>query len=116
MKSQNHPNRGKRLSDTTYHYTPNAGEEPGDVTCGVCGTVMDVKRNVEGPRSLAGAMSGLHRKYDEFTCSNAGERWHQQVVLLNMEASRTSSGWIEESLRREATHVLLTRQTTKDLD
>ncbi len=105
----------KKLGDTQYRYTPNAGTVEDDVHCGVCGDMMLVKRDCYGPRSYAQAVAGGNSLYDEFTCPNMAAGWHTQVVALRREANRTSSGKITAMLKDEIEQVLKTREPTKQI-
>lgn len=73
--------------------------------CGICSTPMRVKRNVNGPTSSAGALSGSSHLYDEFTCPNLAEDWHEEVARLLYEAysyiSRHPIKDVEEMVKKE---------------
>lgn len=53
--------------------------------CGVCGSPMNVRRNVLGPTGLAEAMSGNKHLHDKFTCPKKTESWHIKIYRLKMK-------------------------------
>lgn len=62
--------------------------EPGKVKkikCGVCGTQMNVERNVLGPTSWASAMAGFKYRHDRFWCPFVSQNWHQGITDLKSE-------------------------------
>lgn len=64
---------------------PNQGEV-NKAKCGICGTQMSVRRNVNGPTSFSEAMARGAHLHDSFTCPHLMERWHTGIVNLKMEA------------------------------
>jgi hypothetical protein len=64
---------------------PNPGEVK-QAKCGICGTRMNVERNVLGPTGFAEAMAGRAHSHDCFTCPHLSERWHRKIASLKMEA------------------------------
>jgi hypothetical protein len=100
-------------------FTPNA-DTVDHVTCKVCGTKCDVKRNVVGPRSSAAAMAvaagqDANAVYDHFFCSNSGYPWHDQALVLLLKARDTPSAVEEKALREEATKIILSKAATKEV-
>ena len=62
---------------------------PGKVAqedCGICGTPMNVKRDVNGPTGYAEAISRKTHLHDAFSCPHLGEDWHKRINILRMEA------------------------------
>lgn len=55
------------------------------VNCGVCGTQMNVKRNVLGSTSFASSMAGIKRRHDRFICPFLNEDWHRGILNLKAE-------------------------------
>lgn len=53
--------------------------------CGVCNSLMNVKRNVLGPTSLAEAMAQKKHEHDSFFCPNHGRDWHEKIRLLKVD-------------------------------
>ncbi|MDO8466895.1 MAG: hypothetical protein Q7S83_02015 [bacterium] len=53
-------------------------------TCGVCGSPMNVERNVLAPTGLAEAMSGNKHLHDRFTRPNKTRDWHAEINRLLM--------------------------------
>lgn len=105
----------KTLGNTQSRYTPDPGTHPDDevILCGVCGAETTCRRNVNGPRGFAMAMSGSKSPHDVYSCPLRDEDWHQQVVALRREASGTSSKKLETMLLEEAEEVLSNRLATK---
>ncbi len=93
-------------------FTPKP-EEYDSATCGLCGTNMDVQRNVFGPTSFGGAMLKRGHLHDWFECPNRREDWHIQVKKILREAQKTSSTALQELLEKDAKKVLKTRKATK---
>ena len=54
-------------------------------TCGVCGSPMNITRNILGPTGLAEAMSGNRHLHDRFTCPKKTENWHKEIYRLKVE-------------------------------
>lgn len=55
------------------------------VECGVCGTNMNVTRNVIGSTSYAETISGGKHRYDNFECPQRGKIWHRQIYKLKSD-------------------------------
>ena len=53
--------------------------------CGVCGTEMNVRRNVLGPTSSAEAMAGRKHRHDSFACPHVAEDWHKRIDQLKFD-------------------------------
>ncbi len=102
-------------SNTQYSYTPDPGtiEEP--VECGVCGEKMKCRRNVNGPRGFAMAMSGSKQLHDSFDCPHREQDWHKQAVALREEARATASAIFQTALEKEADEIVSTRKSTKTI-
>jgi hypothetical protein len=91
--------------------------EPGEVkemTCDICGTVMDVTRNAEGPTSSVMAMAKLTRVHDFFRCHHREKDWHRQAKALLKLANDTPSLELAKMFEKEAKRdVLHNRKATK---
>lgn len=63
--------------------------EPGQVAqaeCGICGTRMNVERNVLGPTGFAENLAGGKHLHDRFLCPNLAASWHDEIVIIKMAA------------------------------
>ena len=92
--------------------------DPGTVesyNCLACGSLMNVERDIKSSNSFAGAMCGLNRKHDLFTCSKSNEDWHQQVVGLMLEQKKTKSAKISKILQEEIEEILSSEKVTKKI-
>lgn len=105
-----------RLPPLQMYYTPDLGEVPeGDIVlCGVCGNKCTERRNVNGPRGWAQAMSKGKSLHDSFKCPSHKERWHEQALKLLKMAQDTPSLLIANLYEKEAKEILETRKTTKN--
>ena len=81
--------------------------------CGVCGTNMDVQRDVYGPTSFGAAMGKTGRDHDAFHCPYSDDDWHQQAKTLHRAARETPSRILSDLFYREALTLCKTRQATK---
>lgn len=81
--------------------------------CKACGSDMNVKRNIPSACSWAGAMAGLNRKHDLFTCPESDKNWHKQVVSLIIEQQQTKSSKLTKILQEEIDEILLNKKPTK---
>ena len=68
---------------------PNPGEVE-QVECGICGTQMNVERNINGPTCFAEAIGRMGHLHDCFTCPRLAEKWHRKIIYLKMEAIANS--------------------------
>jgi hypothetical protein len=88
------------------------------VTCKICGTKCDVKRNVSGPRTMAESMAGKDvRKdnpHDHFFCPHSGYPWHNQALAILLQARINPSAAITKILEEEAKQIVLTKHSTKE--
>lgn len=92
--------------------------EPGEresMTCPVCNEEMEVKRNVTGPTSWAGAIMRKEHLHDTFTCNNAGKKWHKQVRKLREEILATPSAKLAEIFQGEIEQILVRKRCTKEV-
>lgn len=103
----------KLESKTQSRYSPDPGTVEGPVKCGVCGEIMDVSRNVDGPTNFVMAMGGSKRLHDAFSCPCNGEDWHNQAIAIREEAKQTASATLQGMLEREADRIVLVRKATK---
>lgn len=78
---------------------------------------MEVKRNVLRTKSKygTGLPPELVKHEDIFTCSNAGQEWHTQLIALIKEIERTPSQKIAELIQSEIQEIKEKRQPTKKL-
>jgi hypothetical protein len=78
--------------------------------CKACSKEMDVKKGVPG-RGY-----GMHRstERDVFTCSQSGEKWHDQVIALMKFQLKTPSASISLLVEKEIRDILATKTTTKE--
>ena len=93
-----------------------ATSKPGQfesLDCGICGTTMDVKRNVNGPTNFASAMSGNKYLHDSFTCPHIDEMWHLQAKKIQKMANKSPSKITEKMLLNEAADIIAKQQETK---
>ena len=104
-----------KLGDTQYRYTPDIGIVPEgeEARCGVCGDLMNERRNCLGARGFAQAMAGSKSNYDEFLCPNHLEKWHEQVVALRQEIKKTPSRTLAILMEQEVKDILENREPTK---
>jgi len=104
-------------ADTQSRYTPDCGKVPvGEkVTCGVCGAVMNERRNVSGPRSWAQAISRGSSPHDVFECPHMNEDWHKQVVALRRKARNSVSKKLADMMLQEADEILSSKTATKKI-
>lgn len=100
---------------TQSRYTPDAGEVE-TVYCGVCDSVMEVQRNVNGPRGWVQAMGRGNSSHDVFNCSLRENDWHKQVVAIRKESRNTSSQKLKNMLLDEADEILKDRKATIQVD
>lgn len=70
-------------------------------TCAVCDSIMDVRRNVNGPIGSIQAQFGVKTLHDEFTCPLANEDWHEHAQKLKYEMNDTASVSIQRVLMAE---------------
>ncbi len=76
--------------------------KPGTVKaarCGICGSLMNVKRNVLGPTGWAESMAHQGHLHDSFTCPNLNKDWHEKIVNLKSEARSTACDKIKKILK-----------------
>src|SRR5258708_3564330 len=74
--------------------------------CGICGSQMNVRRNVLGATSSIEAMSHKKHLHDSFECPRVRENWHEQIVSLKYEANETASSSIKKILEEEIKGIL----------
>lgn len=90
--------------------------EPGKVErsyCNACDEEMDVERNVECATGMAEAMAGRKHLCDRFTCPNAGQDWHNQLIALRQLIDRTPSRTLAGLVQAEVNEIMQRRQPTK---
>src|SRR5688572_27744985 len=100
----------------TYHKGYDSfSSDPGTVSSGnclACGVVLDVKRNVDGPTSWAEAVGKKSHLHDSFTCPNAGEDWHTQLIKLMEYRKSLPSRRLRDIIDGEIDELKLTRVST----
>lgn len=94
------------------YFTPPPGKVD-SMTCRVCGSNMNLKRNVNGPTGWAESVGGGKHLHDTFSCSFAGEKWHDQALRLKKLAEETPSFEIQKIYEKEADEIIETRTPTK---
>lgn len=96
----------------TDRFTPDPGTVE-EVSCGICGEPMDVKRNVVDARSYVESISGSKFTHDVFICPHRQKTWHQQAKELMRLARKTPSSYLQAIYQNEAEQVLKSREPTK---
>jgi len=99
-------------SDTQDVFMPDPGTHE-KVECGVCGTEMNVRRDIQGPTSYVMVIGGSSRKHDFFSCPHREEKWHKQVVELRKFMRTCPSARLNEIVQSEINFVLSERQPTR---
>lgn len=74
--------------------------------CGICGSQMNVKRNVLDATSSIEKMCHSKHRHDSFTCPNINKSWHEKIVNLKYEAYDTASNKIKKILEKEMAELL----------
>ena len=74
--------------------------------CKVCGAECDVQRDVIGPTSWGGAMAGINRKHDVFTCPHSNKAWHMQALRLIKMADDMPSPTIADIMRQDLEAII----------
>jgi len=95
-------------------FTPDAGTTQA-LFCVACLQNMDVQRNVDyrGGNSITGPSDGPSRKIDKFTCPNAGQDWHDQVIAIRRLQRDTPSQTFVDLVEVEIQQIIKTRRPTK---
>lgn len=105
---------GKHYHSGYDYFTPDPGTEK-SMKCRACGFEMDVARGVEvGSRWGHLSPDPQKRKVDKFTCTHAGEKWHNQAIELKKLIGRTPSQVISSLVEAELHQIISTRKPTKD--
>lgn len=93
--------------------------DPGTVQsakCGICGTEMEVTRNVNGPTQFVMAVSGAKRLHDAFFCPHYKDDWHKRVSDLWGEIGiGTKSAKIKKLIREEIGEILKKRKVPEEM-
>ena len=74
--------------------------------CKICGQSCEVDRGVNGPTSFGGAMKGIDRLHDRFTCPNHGEPWHEQALDLFMAIEKHPSPSIKRIMEGDLKKII----------
>jgi len=93
-------------------FTPDAGLFE-NCNCGICGSVMNVKRNLNGATSYIEAMAKTKHLHDYFSCPNREKDWHIQAKRILEVAQQTPSKITEDALIKEANDIVFHREATK---
>jgi hypothetical protein len=94
-------------------FSANPGEKE-NATCHTCGDAMEVERNVNAATGWAEAMAKRSHLHDRFTCPNAGEKWHQQIIVLMKALGKSPSAALDAIYEKEIDVIKLTRKPTKE--
>ena len=79
--------------------------------CGICGTKMNVERNVRGFANWAEAVADKTHLHDHFTCPHLLASWHKKIFYLKWEAHahsvriRSTKG-IKNALEKKVKKIL----------
>lgn len=74
---------------------------------------MLVDRNVRRTMGKMGQPLPEELVQDIFTCPNAGQDWHSQIIALGRERQATASKKLDDLLAEEIRDILITREATK---
>jgi hypothetical protein len=94
-----------RMSEGCDTFMPSPGTY-GTMECGVCGETCDVKRDINGPTSWAGAMSGTPRDHDLFTCPNREKSWHIHALNLFKEMNSSFSPSLRRIMQQDFNEII----------
>jgi len=112
---------GEKKPTVSYHsgfdiFTPDAGTRTA-MYCIACGYEMSVARGVpySGRRWAASKDSELPnpRIVDKFTCDNAGQDWHDQVIVLKRLQRDLPSRILSDLIEPEIGQIITTKTPTK---
>jgi len=98
-----------------YDYFAYDPGEQNSMNCQLCGSVMDVTRNVYGPTSFGEAMGHGSHKHDEFRCPHTREEWHAKALNIIIEAEETASDRLAGMLKEEAQEIIDAARLVKKL-
>ncbi len=85
-------------------FTPDCDTEE-KIYCRACGSKMDIQRRVHDYRSWSDFTARIKSYFDVFTCPNSGKPWHDQVIALKIEISKTASTKIERIIQEEIDYI-----------
>ena len=78
--------------------------------CNICGTECLVERSLPVRLGVIAAMAGLEQPrdkfYDEFSCPNLKEKWHEQAVKLVKEIEKTPSKRLAQLMQQDLEDLL----------
>lgn len=83
--------------------------EPGihsECSCRVCGSIMDVHRNVNGPTSWASAIAEKLTLHDSFSCPHSETEWHNKAAEICSEIDDISSSVIKKLMKAEVSEII----------
>jgi hypothetical protein len=106
----------KKEKIMSHGFLDRATPDPGEylrIDCGVCGTDMDVERNVIGATGMAESMAMRSHLHDVFWCPLKEDDWHIQAKSIQEEARKTPSKILEDALIDEARWIIESRCATK---
>jgi hypothetical protein len=92
-----------RVGYETFYVIPLTVEE---MSCRVCGSKCDVKRDVPGPRQFVSAASSGSGLYDVFTCPHGGKVWHDKALQLAVAIDDTPSKRVAALMRQDLEDLL----------
>lgn len=89
--------------------------DPGEVEswdCKVCGDTCDVRRDITGRRSSTSPHKSPH---DLFTCSNAGEPWHDQALEISKALLKMPAPSVRALMEGDLARIRIARERWKIL-
>lgn len=88
------------------YFTPDPGGEPYTKFCRVCGQLLEVEKNINGPTSWAESMGKMKHLHDRWKCPIAKEKWHQDAADLLMRAMGETSPSLKALLEKDAKEIV----------
>jgi hypothetical protein len=83
---------------TIFNIAPGEREE---MSCNVCDSKCEVKRNVLDYKDFGSAMAKKKTRFDQFLCPHAEEEWHQNLENLVKQKRDNHSTKIDQMLQEE---------------
>ena len=93
----------------------NPEHEISGMSCNVCGELMDVRRNVDGPTGYAEAVGKRSHLHDFFFCPFRDDAWHKQIHKLYEAIRETPSKRLADIMKEEIDDILDSREPTKEV-
>ena len=91
----------------TYFPPPGTVDE---ASCGVCGDLMLVTRDVNGPTNFTSALAHTSRPHDFFRCFHREEEWHKQAQELFRLVKLTPSPSLRKIYEEDIKQILEKRE------